>query len=913
MARRLVVSSQLVLALGIFAAARPVAGQGGQLGTGGIRFLMAAWSPPREVDTTMTPVLQRRVSLDITDGTLGEALREIIRQADLEMIYSRRVVPLENTVSLNARDLTVAAALTEILAGVPVDVSVTVSGGLALVPRAWPAAAAAPVDSGTVVGQVTDSANGSPIAGATVSIQGTGRSAVTDVSGRYRIGGLMAGTYTVRVRYIGYRPASLPITIKVGQDVAADVALEKSVQELDQVVVTGTFVPTEVKALPTPISVITAADIARTHAPNMQELMRQVVPTAVSWNLPNTPDQTPISVRGASSFDVGGAQVKVLLDGLEVADATRAAIDPNSIERIEVIRGPQAAAIYGSAAIGGVVQIFTKRGEPGLSGPRVSTQAGLGVLQTPYAGRGSVLRQSYSGSVYGGGTDVSYNLGASYVHTGDYVPWDERSTQINTGVHGGMRFARGITTVDISGRYNVAEFANIVNPALAQTGVLSWSKPRYLPTTDQYQSLGARISVAPRSWWNGSLTVGLDRQTFEFAQSQPRLTTPADTLLQVFNSSLTKASIAASTSVQGMLRPGLSASITAGFDHYSLPTNNFFAFRASNTSGSIAVAPDGFISASRTTTNNTGYFAQVQLGWHDALFLTGALRAEENTNFGDSLGTPVSPRVGLSYVKELGRTSLKLRGSWGRAIRAPNPGFKLATASGSSIGLANPELGPERQTGWDAGVDAEFGGRGTLSVTYFRQVAENLIQDVTLSSTPVRTFQYQNIGRVRNTGVEVEAMVNLGPLQLRSQYGYVRARIEQLSPDYSGEQRVGDQAETIPRHTAGASLTVSPFKGAAVMGGLTYVGSFTNLDFLGYFRCLGGTGPCRNTTQALDRSYLIDYPGFVRIKASVDQEVTQRLRAFVTVENLTNDRSYELLNIQPVVGRLTTAGVRLQW
>jgi len=161
--------------------------------------------------------------------------------------------------------------------------------------------------------------------------------------------------------------------------------------------------------------------------------------------------------------------------------------------------------------------------------------------------------------------------------------------------------------------------------------------------------------------------------------------------------------------------------------------------------------------------------------------------------------------------------------------------------------------------------------------------------------------------------VEIEGKFTAGPLQLTGQYGYVRARIDRLSPGYTGEQQVGDQAETIPKHTAGASLTVSPLKGTAVMGGLTYVGGFTNLDFLGYYRCLGGTGPCQNSTQALDRSYLIRYPGFVRVKASVDQQISQLLAAFISVDNLTNDRSYELQNTQPVVGRLTTVGMRLQW
>ena len=187
----------------------------------------------------------------------------------------------------------------------------------------------------------------------------------------------------MRARYIGYTAAGASVTVGAAEEAMVDFALVRSPHELDQVVVTGTIVPTPLKAVPTPVSVISGEDIALQRPQTVQELFRQAVPTAVSWNLPANPNQTTFSVRGASTLNLGDGQMKVFVDGIEAASITRASVDPNSIERIEVVRGPQASAIYGSDAIGGVIQIFTKRGDTTLTRPQVDAQASLGVLQTP--------------------------------------------------------------------------------------------------------------------------------------------------------------------------------------------------------------------------------------------------------------------------------------------------------------------------------------------------------------------------------------------------------------------------------------------------------------------------------------------------------------------------------------------------
>ena len=897
----------LLLSGGVTSAAAP---QGMELGSRGPRFT-ASWAKSGEaLDVSSSAVLRRRVSLDLTNVTADEALKEITRQADLEISYRSMMLPSKRSVSVHAREITVAAALTEVLLEAEVDVVVTRGEYLALVERPRSPTMRAPAsDSGTVSGRVIDKATATPIVGATVVIEGTSYSVTTESDGRYLIPGVPMGTHRVRVRYIGYAPAVASITVRPGFATVADFTLEKSVQKLDEVVTTGTTVPTEVRALPAPITVIHEDEVALQRPTTVQEVFRQAVPASVSWNLAAAPFQTAFSARGASTLAAGLPQMKVLVDGMEAAGPLVAPIDPASIQRIEVIRGPQAAAIYGSDAVGGVIQIFTKRGDSTLKQPQVSLEAALGAVQTPYDGFDGVLRQSYGATVRGSRSDVSYNLGAGYSRTDDYLPAGEISRQSNPSAYVGMRYGHGILSLDVSGRYYIQNSPNVFEPALFESGFAPFSQPNYQPTQVQNQTIGVQVSVAPATWWQHTITLGVDRFNQELLQSQPRRTTPDDTLLFVFEETRTKRLLGYRTSIHGHVARATEGSFTAGLDHYSLPVMQSFTFGALNTEGAIQTVPGLPFAATRTSTNNTGYFAQGQVGFRDRLFLTGGIRAEENTHFGDSLGLPVSPRAGVSFLIPRGRAMLKLRASYGRAIRAPAPGQKLSVATPTSVTLANPNLGPERQRGWDAGADLLIGAQASLSVSYYDQTADNLIDQVKLPDS-FPTFQYQNVGRVRNSGIEVEGSLFVGPVQVKGQYGYARSRVESLPAGYTGDIRVGDQSLFTPKHTAGATLSLAPQNGTVLAAGFSYVGSWTNYDLLALYRCFGGTGPCLSGESGL-RDYLIEYPGFVKVKATLWQQIARHVVGFVSVDNLTNSDDYEFSNAAPVLGRITTVGLRV--
>jgi hypothetical protein len=86
-------------------------------------------------------------------------------------------------------------------------------------------------------------------------------------------------------------------------------------------------------------------------------------------------------------------------------------------------------------------------------------------------------------------------------------------------------------------------------------------------------------------------------------------------------------------------------------------------------------------------------------------------------------------------------------------------------------------------------------------------------------------------------------------------------------------------------------------------------GGLLQYDFLGLFRCFGGTAPC----QAVNRDYIIEYPGFVKLNANVSQRISSVISGVVAVSNLTNNKSFELSNLNPVMGRITTIGLQFNY
>ena len=116
------------------------------------------------------------------------------------------------------------------------------------------------------------------------------------------------------------------------------------------------------------------------------------------------------------------------------------------------------------------------------------------------------------------------------------------------------------------------------------------------------------------------------------------------------------------------------------------------------------------VSLVEQSNKNSGYYTELVLDYKDKLFITLGERVEQNEFFGKDYGTHYSPRIGFSYIYNIGGVIIKSRGAWGRGgINPPKAMQALPSESDYSINLGNPDLRPERQSGYEMGGDLYFG------------------------------------------------------------------------------------------------------------------------------------------------------------------------------------------------------------
>lgn len=228
--------------------------------------------------------------------------------------------------------------------------------------------------TGSIVGTVSSS---QPLSFATVSLQNTKNGTSTDSSGRFRIEGLTSGKYIVNVSYLGYKTQSRSIVVEQGQSIQLDFILVSADKgSLDEVVVTGTMKEVSRLASPVPVEVYSPAFFRKNPTPSVFDALQNIngVRPQLNCNICNTGD---IHINGLE-----GPYTMILIDGMPIVSGLSSVYGlsgiPNAlIERVEVVKGP-ASSLYGSEAVGGLINIITRKPQnaPSFSGDVFTTSWG---------------------------------------------------------------------------------------------------------------------------------------------------------------------------------------------------------------------------------------------------------------------------------------------------------------------------------------------------------------------------------------------------------------------------------------------------------------------------------------------------------------------------------------------------------
>jgi iron complex outermembrane receptor protein len=263
---------------------------------------------------------------------------------------------------------------------------------------------------GTLTGTVTDKADGKPIIGATVSVPDIRIGAITDVNGHYTFSNLPKGVYLVQVSYIGY--ATFNERVDFTKTTVLNVQLQASSIETGEVVITGVSKATEIKRDPVPMTAVSKTYIDQRSASGnvIDEIANLPGISAVTTG----PNVSKPFIHGLGYNRVITLQDGIRQEGQQWGDEHGIEVDQNSIDRIEVIKGP-ASLSYGSDAIGGVVNL--------LSPPPVPDSTISGSLTENYGTNNGLVNSSFrlqgnqNGLVWG--TIISDKLAKDYQNQHD--------------------------------------------------------------------------------------------------------------------------------------------------------------------------------------------------------------------------------------------------------------------------------------------------------------------------------------------------------------------------------------------------------------------------------------------------------------------------------------------------------------
>jgi vitamin B12 transporter len=468
------------------------------------------------------------------------------------------------------------------------------------------------------------------------------------------------------------------------------------------------------------------------------------------------------SAGGVTSLFVRGGEsdyVRVLVDGVPVNEPggflNAANLTLDDVERIEIVRGPS-SVLYGSEAVSGVVQIFTRGGARHASAARGSAAVSLGTRETLDA----------SVSLGGIGRLGDYGVGVARHRAGGFLPFNDRFENTTISAVARTPLERR-TTARASLRYSDGE----TRYPTEFTGEVTDSN-----SAGGERRLAAGLGVVRRLGTRADLELLASSTDVDGVNDDPA-DSPGD---PDGDTRFARDSYRRSAGARATLRAAERTSVAVGADlEWQRVWSRYDAFGATGTP----------FTARRWS---RALYAQALGDLGRAASYTAGLRWDDNEFYGRHL----TYRVGGGTSLPAG---IRLRAALGTGFKEPT----LDEASAASV--LGERLDPERSRGWEVGVERGFlGDRLVLGAAWFDQRFEDLIQFVGV--TPTFEPIYDNVAEASSRGAELEARLRAAPsLTLGAAYTFLRTEV--LAAEAEGPSFVvGEPLARRPRHHASASL-----------------------------------------------------------------------------------------------------------
>jgi len=622
---------------------------------------------------------------------------------------------------------------------------------------------------------------------------------------------------------------------------------EKEQQKLEyEITVTANRIEKSIKKVATTVTVITREELQKFNNNTVYEAIQEIAGLNTVQSGP--PGQAAsVFIRGASS-----SHTKIMLDGSELNDP----IDPNrsfdlshlfieNIDRIEVIRGPQ-STLYGSDAMAGVINIITRQ-EQGK--PKFHFSSFGGTYET-FQGKGEV-----SGST----KRIAFSVGASYFKTNGFSSASTR--------YKGNTEKDGYRNTTLSGKFSLHLKDNMdlhfslrkidAEMDIDNSGGDFGDDPNNIGDYDLVLLKGGFRGLFIENRWETKID-------FSYTDSLRKYSNPTDTLHPYSSDNSEYKSHLFKIDFQNNLFVHKSNTLTLGLEFYREDGSSFYESRSF-----FGPYESEF---PQKNASYIGVYIQDQINWNDRLMAAVGARFDKHSEAGSSLTYRIAPL----YIFE--NTGTKIKATLGTGFKAPS--LYQLYAPGTLWGpVGNTDLKPERNLGWDAGLEQElFTGKLLVKATYFSNKFKDLIDfDYTKG--------YINIGEASSQGTEFSLrVIPAKDMNFSASYTWCRAQ----------DDSTGQPLLRRPEHKASLKIYYDGLKKTHMTLSLLYLGERQDNFYQNF------------------QTVRVTLPDFTLINASISYDLFNYAQFFLRFDNILNS-DYELIKGYASPGFSVYGGLKLDF
>jgi len=587
----------------------------------------------------------------------------------------------------------------------------------------------AKANHGSLSGKITDNKTAQPLPGVNVILVQTLLGASSDLNGNFSVKRIPAGNYQVKVTMMGYKAQTIQVTIQAGETANVDFKLEETAIETPTLIVTASKKAQSFQDVPNSVSLISLKEIERRNKTYLNEVLEYTPGVHIM--------QGDVNIRGSSGFSLGaGSRVLLLVDGIPMmpgdsGDIKWDIIPMSQIERVEIVKGA-GSALYGSQALGGVINIITK--EPAAK-PTTHFQYSIGLYDKPYYPEWNWTDRRLSFNQF----DVTHSQS-----------WEKFGVLLSAG----RKETTGYQQNGFGSGYNLL-------------GKIAYK-------------FNSQSSFSLQSNWT-STDYG---QIFLWRNQHDVYEMPIPSIGDWVNSN--------KFSTNAVYRHLLNSKFTYkvrtsyfhnDFQHYHYDNNDnsrakklgveLQADYLPNKVHTITTGIEGIYDFTRSLVwgNHESYtlagYIQDELKLLNALSLTLGSRFDYHHVDTGEKNNQFNPKVGLSFRPDF---LTAIRASVGRGFRAPTIAemFTETFTAGFRV-IRNPDLKPESAWSYEIGVNKIFSDKLILDLALFHNDYKNFIEP---EPDIYQTVQFTNVSNARIRGIEIAAHGNLWKRLLAFNIGY---------------------------------------------------------------------------------------------------------------------------------------------